>query len=154
MKYPKSFLVILLIWVFIFLWFFYYQNSNISFEYPENLSSSACSGWDIFLVKNNSKTRIFESRNSEIWKFAFCTPEIKKINSQTANIFLCFESGAGSWECSAILFEYNIKNNSWKFLSSWYYAPENYTVSSNIPEKSNQELLDYMKDKNYSVILN
>jgi hypothetical protein len=47
-------------------------------------------------VQNDSKKRIFESRNPELRKFAFCTPEIQKINSKTANIFLCYESGAGS----------------------------------------------------------
>lgn len=154
MKSHKFFIIIFIIIVLIVFWFLYYKKTNITFVFPENTSSSACSGWDIFLVQDNSKKRIFESRNPEIWKFAFCTPEIQKIKSETANIFLCYESGAGSWECNAILFEYNIKNNSWKFLSSWLYIPLNYTINSNIPQKETQELLDYMKEKNYSVILN
>lgn len=81
-------------------------------------ASDACRFWDIFLEETWKKEKIFEKVENKI----YCSPRIDKIDKENAKIYICYKSGAWSWECGTVLFKYNIKNKTWKYISHWYFT--------------------------------
>ncbi len=139
----KIYILMLIIWlsiIYLIFWFKY-----VTFD--SNLSSNACYWWNIYLNTFFNKKIIFEN-NINKSTFAYCTPKIERVDINNYNIFICYEWWAWSWECWAIKFNYNLNNNSWKYLDNWYFSfNDSWYVYKNISKdfNNNSWVLDFIK---------
>lgn len=105
-----------------------------------HLSSWYCNWWKLFVDWKN----VFEHK-----KYCVLSYDLEDNN---INLSICYWDWWWSWECIFIDMIYNISNNSWIFLNTWwYYSPESTNrYKLDINEKS---FLDFKKyfSENYNL---
>lgn len=94
-------------------------NNSTKIIYEKISSSWACHIWKTYAVENDWKKIIFDPSYKKWNKFTWCTIDVKKIDETNARLFICYRDWAGSWECSTVVLDYNIKLRHFNFV--WYY---------------------------------